>query len=513
MVFFESLLLLLFAAIVLLQVSRRFSLPYPAMLAAAGVVVATIPGTPSIPIDPHLALALFIAPALLDSAFDFPVATVRRFWVPLVALAVGSVAVTAALVAWAGWFFAGLPIAAALVLGAIVAPPDAAAATAVLSTLPIPRSTDAILRGESLFNDAAALLLFSGALAVQTAGTLDAHVGLQLILAAPGGLLFGILVAKLIGRFYHLIGDTLSGNLLQFVTTFLLWIVAERLHLSAVLCIVAFAMTVALDSKIGSSPRMRIHSYAVWSTVVFVLNVLAFLLMGMQARTIVADMNASRLQSALLFAALIVLLVVAARFAMVMTYNRLIVWRSRRRGLVTAPSLGQGVLASWCGMRGLVTLATAFALPATFPQRELVVLTAFAVVIGTLVFQGLTLAPLIRWLGLDRTTVGAEEMATLREELARAGLDALEIRQEAAAEHLCRELQAKLDARSDPTVAAALEQRGALGLAAIAAQRKALDQMKTDNRLNADEFNLLLEELDWRELTLLPPARRRVEEQ
>jgi monovalent cation/hydrogen antiporter len=168
-----------------LQISRRFSLPYPAMLAAAGVAVSMVPGVPAFPIDPELALALFIAPALLDAAFDFPIATVRRFWGPLVALAVGSVVVTAALVAWAGWMFMRLPIAAALVLGAIVAPPDAAAATAVLSSMAIPRNTDAVLRGESLFNDAAALLLFSGALAVQTAGTLDTHVGLQLTLAAP----------------------------------------------------------------------------------------------------------------------------------------------------------------------------------------------------------------------------------------------------------------------------------------------------------------------------------------
>jgi monovalent cation/hydrogen antiporter len=189
MSFFESLLILLLAAIALLQISRRFSLPYPAMLAAAGVAVSMVPGVHAFPIDPELALALFIAPALLDAAFDFPIATVRRFWGPLVALAVGSVVVTAALVAWAGWMFMRLPIAAALVLGAIVAPPDAAAATAVLSSMAIPRNTDAVLRGESLFNDAAALLLFSGALAVQTAGTLDTHVGLQLTLAAPGGML------------------------------------------------------------------------------------------------------------------------------------------------------------------------------------------------------------------------------------------------------------------------------------------------------------------------------------
>jgi monovalent cation/hydrogen antiporter len=135
------------------------------------------------------------------------------------------------------------------------------------------------------------------------------------------------------------VSDTLGGNLLQFVITFLLWIVAERLELSAVLCIVAFAMTLALDSTIGASPRMRVHSYAVWRTVVFVLNVLAFLLMGMQARTIVSGMSATHLRSASLFATLIVLLVIAARFAIVLSYNRLRAWSSRHQGLPEPPTL------------------------------------------------------------------------------------------------------------------------------------------------------------------------------
>src|SRR3954447_3578574 len=135
MTFFESLLVLLLVAIVLLQIARRLSLPYPAMLAMAGVLVAFVPGAPAIVIDPGTALALFIAPVLLDAAFDFPVGAAWRLWRPLVALAVVAVLVTTAVVAWIGWAFAGLPISAAVVLGAIVAPPDAAAAIAVLGTV------------------------------------------------------------------------------------------------------------------------------------------------------------------------------------------------------------------------------------------------------------------------------------------------------------------------------------------------------------------------------------------
>lgn len=317
MTFFESLLVLLLAAIVLLQVSRRLSLPYPAMLAAAGVAVASIPGSPTISFEPNTALALFIAPVLLDAAYDFPPGAARRFRSPLIALAVFAVMVTAVLVAWVGWKFAGLPVAAALALGAIVAPPDAAAATAVLSAVSIPKSTNAVLKGESLFNDATALLLFSAALAVLSHGDLTLGVGFRLTLAVPGGLLLGFLFALAARSINRFVRNTLGGNLLQFVMAFLIWILAEHLKVSAVLCTIAFAMTVAHKAELNGGTRMRVQSYAVWSAVVFALNVFAFLLMGLQGRTIVARMQPRHLRESLAFAGLVVLTVVVARLVVV----------------------------------------------------------------------------------------------------------------------------------------------------------------------------------------------------
>jgi monovalent cation/hydrogen antiporter len=278
--FFESLLVLLLAAIFLLQVARRLSLPYPAMLAAAGVVVALIPGSPVIQFAPETALALFIAPALVDAAFDFPPGAARRFWGPLVALAIFAVLATAAVVAWIGWTFLGLPIAAAIALGAIVAPPDAAAASAVLTVVSIPRSTEVVLKGESLFNDATALLLFSGAVAIQSNNSFNLATSLRLAVAVPGGVLFGVGCALILRRVNRFVVGTLGGNLLQFVLAYLIWIAAAHLGLSAVLCVIAFAMTAARSPELNRSARMRVHSYAVWSSVVFALNVFAFLLMG-----------------------------------------------------------------------------------------------------------------------------------------------------------------------------------------------------------------------------------------
>jgi NhaP-type Na+/H+ or K+/H+ antiporter len=510
--FFESLLVLLLAAIVLLQVSRRLSLPYPSMLAMAGVAAALVPGAPVFALEPEIALALFIAPALMDAAFDFPIGTARRFWLPLCVFAIGGVVITAMVVAVAGWAFAGLPFAAALVLGAIVAPPDAAAATAVLSGMAIPRNTDAVLRGESLFNDAAALLIFAAALTVQSAGGLSTSVALHFTLAVPGGLLFGIIAARATRPLSAFVSGTLGGNLLQFVQTFLIWIIAEHLGLSAVLAVVAFAMTLAGTSGGQSSARMRVQSYAVWSAVVFVLNVMAFLLMGMQVRSIVADMPAAHLGEAVKFALTVVALVVVTRLVVCIGFNRAQAFFTRRRSQPEVATFKQGLLAGWCGMRGLMTLATAFALPADFPQRNTVVLTAFAVVLATLVLQGLTLSPIIRLLGLDRRDESAGELRELRREISRAGWSELKGLTGPEVELLRGKLKIEQNALTNPSGTSALNNYRRLALRLVAAQRVELERLRAANRLTADEYNLLLEEIDWRELSVLPDEERRIEE-
>lgn len=509
MSFFESLLVLSLVAILLLQVSRRLSLPYPSLLAMAGAAAALVPGTPYVSLEPEIALALFIAPALMDAAFDFPVRTARRFWLPLLVFAIGGVIVTAFAVALAGSWLAGLPFAAALVLGAIVAPPDAAAATAILSGVAIPRSTDAVLRGESLFNDAAALLIFGAALAVHSTGNLGVTVGLHFALAAPGGILLGILAAFVGKHLSGFVSGTLGGNLLQFVQTYLLWILAEHLGLSAVLAVVAMAM--AMASSVATSARMRVQSYAVWSAVVFVLNIMAFLLMGMQIRGIIAGMPEGQLGQACTFAAFVVAIVVLVRFAVCIGYNR-ILSLARRRGRKEPATIKQAVLAGWCGMRGLVTLATAFALPSDFPQRDTVVLTAFAVVLATLVIQGLTLSPLIRWLGLDGRAAAAEELRGRRAQITKAGICVLEDQSGPEAELLRSKFLIEQKALFNVEGPSSLETYRKLALGSIAAQRMELERLRSQNELNVDEYNLLLEEIDWRELSVLPLEDRKIEE-
>jgi NhaP-type Na+/H+ or K+/H+ antiporter len=259
-------------------------------------------------------------------------------------------------------------------------------------------------------------------------------------------------------------------------------------------------------------PRVRVHSFAVWDSVVFLLNVLAFLLMGMQARRIVGDMPVDRLYEAASFAGLVILCVILVRLGWVLIYNRL----SRRfeslRGDFEPASLKHGVLVGWCGMRGLITMATAFALPADFPQRDLIVLTAFAVVLATLVVQGLTLAPLVRFLRLDGEDGARRELDAARMALADAGLGALERTSGEAADYWRYSFETMRGAVAVPHQPGPLKERRKLGLLAVRRQRKRLEELRNDHAIDGDAFLLLQEELDFHELAISTEDDRHIEE-
>src|SRR5271168_5144645 len=232
---FEITLALLAIAVVLLQAAKRLRLPYPAMLALAGGCVAALPFAPHLSIEPRLALALFVAPAVMDTAFDMPPREMLRIWLPLTSLAVALVLVTTAAVAWVGFAIAGLPLAAAVALGAIVSPPDAAAAAAVLREFNLPRRTMAVLQGESLLNDAVALLAFGLAVsAAASPGSAWSAVLPRLVFAVPGGALLGAATAFVGMRVARKVAGTLSSIVVQFLLTFGTWILAEHLALSPI---------------------------------------------------------------------------------------------------------------------------------------------------------------------------------------------------------------------------------------------------------------------------------------
>lgn len=512
MALFESMLTLVLVAILLLQASRRTSVPYPTILAAAGVAVAVLPWTPAVAIDPQLALALFIAPALLDAAYDLPPRQLKRYWPPLLALAGVAVLLTTAAVAVVGVTMAGLPIAAAIALGAIVAPPDAAAAAAVLGRFTLPRSTLTVLKGESLLNDAAALLIFTAAVAAASERDALSSVVPELLIAAPGGVALGYAIGRgylvLAARF----AGTISAILFQFAATFGVWVLAERLHLSAVLAVVVYAMVIAARGPDRQQARDRVRSYAVWEAAVFLLNVVAFMLMGLQARDIVGRLDPSQTWEAFGFAGAVLATVIGVRIVWVMTYNRIARSVAARRPGQYAPNFAQGVAVSWCGMRGLITLAIALALPADFPGRDLIVLSAFVVVLGTLVFQGLTLGPLLRLLDFKPDTSFDDDLSSARLALLDAAERDIAGRDDDAAARLRVEIEAQRALTRDGAHRHSATEMGELKMRSVMAKRAALAELRNSGRIDDDVFHALEQELDWQELAATPSSQLEIAE-
>ena len=409
--------------------ARRLGAPYPVFLAIGGALLAFVPGAPSITMPPEIALAIFLAPILLDAAYDASPRDLKDNWVPLVGLVVFAVGLTTAAVAMITHALVpAMPWAAAIALGAIVAPPDAAAATAVLRPLRPPHRLLTILEGESLLNDASALLIYRLAgRRGRGRGFSVADVAPTFLLAVAGSLVVGPALAWAFLRLVDRVRHVPTAIILQFVSTFGVWILADSVGLSGVLTMVCYAMTVARTAPERTPARIRIPSYAVWETVVFVLNILAFIFIGLQIRPILDGLEPSMRGRYFMVAGVVLVTVIVVRIAWHMSFNAVVRWRDRRNGFrpprpMLRPTVGSGLVIAWAGMRGIVTLAAALALPGAFPYRDLIVLTAFAVVVGTLVIQGLTLKPLLRALDLKDDDPVGREVALARERALGAGL-------------------------------------------------------------------------------------------
>src|SRR5262245_37062556 len=320
---FHSLLILLVCAVLLASVARRFNLPYPSLLALGGTLLAFVPHGPTFQLDPALTLALFVAPALLDAAFDTSLRDLKRYWIPVMSLVFIAVGLTTFAVAWLlRVMVPEMPWAAAIAVGAIVAPPDAVAASAVMRKLRIPHRIGVIIEGESLLNDATALLVYRLAVSVTMGATFNAGSATLLSLAMIASVFVGFGLAHVVVRLLARVTDTPSTIVLQFVTTFGVWILAEEIHLSPIVTLVVYAITAARLAPARTSAALRLPSYAVWETVVFVLNVLAFVLIGLQIGPIFNALEGAQRIEYLQIAAAVLGMVILIRIAWVFLYNR-----------------------------------------------------------------------------------------------------------------------------------------------------------------------------------------------
>ena len=509
---FELILILLVLAIGMTAIARRIGVPYPSLLALGGIGIALLPSAPPFALDPELTLALFLAPVLLDAAYDTSIRDLKANWIPvtcLVLIAVGLTTIGVACIA--RWMVPDMPWAAAIALGAIVAPPDAAAATAVLRQLQLPHRLLVILEGESLLNDASSLLIYRLAVAAMAAGELKASEALPTFaLSVVGSVIAGYVLGRILLRLIPLVEDASTSIVLQFTTTFGVWILAERLELSAIVTVVVYAVTIARQAPGLTPAKQRVPSYAVWDTATFILNVLAFMLIGLQLRPIVSALDPSQRVEYFQVAGAVLAAVVVIRILWVMSYGTVARLKFRYFGGgkwpgPTAPTVKGSLVVSWCGMRGIVTLAAAYALPVAsenstaFPYRDLILLCAFVVVAGTLIVQGFTLRPLIVSLRLKDDREVDHEVRRAHERMARVALAILDGDQSTESQELRREVISMLEGdQTSLDIGRSLYDQ--LRSRIIVEQRRTLVQMRNSDEIGDNAFHQVEERLDWAEL-------------
>ena len=505
----ELLLALLTAAVLLAVVARRLLIPPAAAYTIGGLGLAITPGVPPFEMEPALILTLFLPPLLQGSAFFTNWHMFRANLRPILLLAVGCVTFTTVVVGVvAHALVPDLPWAACFVMGAIVSPPDAVAASAVLSRLRLPRRLVVVLEGESLINDATGLVLYRFGVAAALGGLFEPWRALgSFVLVAAGGLGVGIGCGSALVWATRRLADTHLEIAASFIVAWTSYIAAETLGLSGVLSTVACGLILGQRQHQAYTPRTRIEARAAWSFVTFVLEALVFVLIGLSLHGVLSRLG-SRAGGLLPLAGWIVLAVTLARVAWVYpaTYLARLIPAIRRND--PAPPLAFTAIVAWAGMRGVVSLAAVLALPEAFPGRDVVLFATFAVIVVTVLVQGTTLGPLIRWLGIAEPLDG--ERGT--EADIRAALAAEEMRVlEARADDPLAEARIMASWATAGTAGGAalaeLQARLAIKLEATEARRTTLFALDRERHLPDTLLHALEHEIDLEELRL----RRRLE--
>ncbi|CAA9479474.1 MAG: Na+/H+ antiporter [uncultured Solirubrobacterales bacterium] len=403
------LLVLLAGAVALIVLAYRTRVPYPILLVIGGLGLGLAPGLPNVALAPELVLLIFLPPLLYSAAFFSSLRDLRANVGPISLLSVGLVLVTTVTVAVVAHELVGLPWPAAFVLGAIVSPTDPVAATTIARRLGAPRRVVTIVEGESLINDGTALVAYRFAVAAAVTGSFSAwQAGLEFVLSVGGGAAVGLAVGWTVAQLRRRLEDPLTEITISLATAYFAYLPAELLGTSGVIAAVSAGVYLGWRSPELISPGTRLQAFAVWEVVTFVLNGALFILIGLQLPVVLDGLAGQRLGGLLLDAALVSAAVILTRFAWVYPAT----WlprrlSARRRMRDPMPPLSHVFLVAWTGMRGGVALAAALALPletasgAAFPARDTIVFLAFAVILVTLLLEGLTLPAIIRRLGLS----------------------------------------------------------------------------------------------------------------
>ena len=437
----------------LATLATRLGVPYPILLVLGGSALGFVPGLPPVELDPELVFLLFLPPLLYVSALFTSWRDFRANVRPITLLAVGLVLMTTFVVASVAHTVVGLPWGAAFVLGAIVSPTDAIAATSVAQRLGVPRRIVTILEGESLVNDATGIVAYRVAVAAVVTGAFSVwEAGLQFVVGAAGGVAAGFAVGWLVvWARRHLSEDPSVQNTISLLTPFVAYLAAEELphslwgllhdlfgvpgdlYLSGVLAVVTTGLYLGRKGPYIISSGTRLQGYATWELITFLLNGLIFILIGLQLRSVVEGLNEYTAGQLVSFALLTSLTVILVRMVWVFPATYVPRWASRRiRERDPSPSWRNVSVIAWTGMRGVISLAAALALPlqtasgVLFPDRDLIIFLTFCVILATLVVQGLSLPVLIRALGLEDDRIGDKEETHGRVSIAEAALERLD---------------------------------------------------------------------------------------
>ncbi|MDX6583146.1 MAG: monovalent cation/hydrogen antiporter [Solirubrobacterales bacterium] len=405
----EIALLCILAAVTLLLIAAQWTrIPYPILLVVGGLGLAVIPGIPDVELDPDVVLLVILPPLLYSAAFFTPLRELRRNVRKISMLAVGLVLATMAAVAVVAHAALDFGWAEAFVLGAIVSPTDPVAATAIARRLGVPGRIVTIVEGESLVNDATALVAYKFAVAAVVTGSfslIDASG--EFVLTVIGGIAVGIAVGALIAAIRRRLDNPPVEVTIALLSGYFAYLPADAIGVSGVLAAVTVGIYMGRQTSRLTSPTTRIQGVAVFQIVAFLLNSALFVLVGLQLPTVIDGISALDTGELIRDGALVAATVILTRIVFVFPLTYLPRRVFRRVRAEAYPPWRHTLLVSWTGMRGAVSLAAALALPLTvdaggaFPDRDLIIFCAFSVILATLLIQGLSLPPLIKWLGVD----------------------------------------------------------------------------------------------------------------
>jgi monovalent cation/hydrogen antiporter len=397
---------LLFLVTILALLTRRWTIPYPTVMVIAGLMIALVPGLPRVQLTPNVVFLIFLPPLLYAAAWNTSWSAFKQNLRPITLLAVGLILATTIVTGLvAKSLYPPLPWAAAFALGAIISPPDAIAATSLTRVLPIPRRIVVILEGESLLNDATSLVAYRVAIGSLALGSFSIGEGvLQFGWATLGGIAIGLLAALAMVFVHRRLEDPTIETTLTLLTPYAIYVPCESLHVSGVLAVVVAGLYLRQRADWLFSSATRLHARSVWENVIFVLNGLTFIFIGLGLRDVVEGIPEGSLAITILYGVVILALVIVLRIAWVFPVaylTRTLIPSIGRRDPL--PPWSHLWIIAWTGMRGVVSLAAALALPLDFPQRSWILLVVFVVILGTLVVQSLSLPWMIRVLGVSAT--------------------------------------------------------------------------------------------------------------